>query len=265
MSTAPQQLHDNRFLSYLWPEDAKSHEVDFALIILNGAADPFMLQLWQTAKIRICADGAANCLYDYFLDESQRASYIPYAVVGDFDSIRQPVMEYYRQKGSHIQHEPDQDTTDMEKSVRYLDSIFKGDSSRPSMVVFFGGLSGRLDHTFATFAVLWKLSDLFRRMLVVSDGNFAELLGSGSHLIHCNSSLEGPTCGLIPLGSPTRSITTTGLRWNMTHQSMAFGGLVSTSNIIESESVEVTTSDPVLWTTVASLRVAREPVAKPAK
>jgi len=55
-------------------------------------------------------------------------------------------------------------------------------------------------------------------------------------------------CGLIPL-SGAATVTTTGLRWNLTQQETRFGGLVSTSNSFgEEEEVRVETSGLLLWT-----------------
>jgi thiamine pyrophosphokinase len=60
---------------------------------------------------------------------------------------------------------------------------------------------------------------------------------------------EGPTCGVLPLGTPPRTISTRGLKWDLgpEHQ-LAYGAVVSSSNHAESTEVEITTDEAVLFT-----------------
>ena len=52
------------------------------------------------------------------------------------------------------------------------------------------------------------------------------LLEPGTHRIVPNMLLEGLTCGLLPIGGRVDSVTTTGLKWDLTSQALEFGGLV---------------------------------------
>ncbi len=60
----------------------------------------------------------------------------------------------------------------------------------------------------------------------------------------------GPTCGLIPLGGKVRSVTTTGLVWNLSDEPLEMGVRISTSNSLApgASEVTVTVSEPILWT-----------------
>jgi Thiamin pyrophosphokinase, vitamin B1 binding domain len=96
--------------------------------------------------------------------------------------------------------------------------------------------------------------------------------------------VEGPACSLVPLAGPSIA-TSTGLKWNLSecplseaailphsacwlwhrvvhvltahmlcgrhaeHLKMQFGGLISTSNTLVSETVHVQSDLPLLWTT----------------
>ena len=65
--------------------------------------------------------------------------------------------------------------------------------------------------------------------------------------------VEGPHCGLIPVGGAVQRVTTTGLTWNLSGQRLAFGELVSSSNLLQDDVVSIETSDPVLWTVEVEL------------
>ena len=52
-------------------------------------------------------------------------------------------------------------------------------------------------------------------LVLVGEGNLARVLPAGQSVIMpAGQGLEGPTCGLIPLGGPAVA-TTTGLKWNL--------------------------------------------------
>jgi thiamine pyrophosphokinase len=99
-------------------------------------------------------------------------------------------------------------------------------------------------------------------MTLVSDDCLAALLPAGTTRIRIARPFEGPTCGLIPLGRPVASLTTSGLHWDVADWPSSFGGRMSTSNRVEGWDVgagtmdeageelvvTVTTSDPIVWT-----------------
>eukprot|EP00246_Nothoceros_aenigmaticus_P001328 TRINITY_DN11843_c0_g1_i2.p2 TRINITY_DN11843_c0_g1~~TRINITY_DN11843_c0_g1_i2.p2 ORF type:complete len:107 (-),score=6.78 TRINITY_DN11843_c0_g1_i2:452-772(-) len=87
------------------------------------------------------------------------------------------------------------------------------------------------------------------RILLLSHCSLLFLLPRGyQHSIQITAPFEDRYCGIVPLGSPSKSTTTTGLRWNLDASPMAFGALISTSNRPVSERVTVHSDADLLWT-----------------
>lgn len=228
----------------------------YALIILNQRLPRFSPLLWEHAKIRLCADGGANRLFDNMSElypHEDNVSviherYKPDVIKGDMDSIRPDVLSFYRNLGTKIvDNSDDQDTTDLHKCITYV-CDFVSDEDKPNLCILVAGaLGGRFDHEMGNVNTLCHFSTT--RIVLLSDDCLIQLLPSSRHHeIHIQSSIEGPHCGLIPIGKPSGSSTTTGLQWDLDDTEMRFGGLVSTSNIVKGEIVTVRSDSDLLWT-----------------
>ncbi|KAF8841821.1 thiamine pyrophosphokinase [Paxillus ammoniavirescens] len=241
--------------SFLNPLTPKTADVRRALIILN---QPFPLPLletvWKTCSWRCCADGGGNRLHDLLGDaltengQQLRDLYMPDLIKGDLDSLRQDVRDFYSSKGVPILHDPDQESTDLMKCVRALEEkeITEGNEYE---IIFLGGLSGRLDQTVHTLSYLHKLRRTRKKVYAITDENIAWVLDEGQHRIRIDHEVLGPTCGLLPVGIESTTLSTSGLRWNLDGRESSFDGLISTSNhlVPEEQFVTIKTSRPIWW------------------
>ncbi|KAK7259343.1 hypothetical protein RIF29_24947 [Crotalaria pallida] len=232
-----------------------SLSLSYALIILNQRLPKFAPLLWDHAKVRVCADGGANRVYDEMplLFPTQdlsfvRSRYKPDVIKGDMDSIRTEVLDFYSEMGTKIIDEShDQDTTDLHKCVTYIRDIMPNNDKSPLCILVVGALGGRFDHEIGNINVLCRFSNT--RIILLSEDSVIHLLPKNHrHKIFIQSSVVGPHCGLIPIGMPSGSSTTTGLKWDLKDTEMRFGGLVSTSNIVTGDIVTVQSDSDLLWT-----------------
>ncbi|XP_056855001.1 thiamine pyrophosphokinase 1-like [Raphanus sativus] len=167
---------------------------------------------------------------------------------GDMDSIRPDVLHFYLSLGTKVIDEShDQDTTDLDKCILYIrDSTLNQESSRLQILAT-GALGGRFDHEAGNLNVLYRYPDT--RIILLSDDCLIQLLPkTHRHEIQIQPSLQGPHCGLIPMGTPSAKTTTTGLQWDLTDTEMRFGGLISTSNKVKGEKITVESDSDLLWT-----------------
>ncbi|CAJ1878153.1 unnamed protein product [Sphenostylis stenocarpa] len=232
-----------------------SLSLNYTLVVLNQSLPRFAPLLWDHAHVRVCADGGANRVYDempLFFPHQQpshvRSRYKPDVIKGDMDSIRTEVLDFYAKLGTKIIDEShDQDTTDLHKCVTYLRDLTPKIEGSELCILVAGALGGRFDHEIGNINVLCRFSNT--RIILLSDDCLIHLLPKNYyHKIFIQSSVEGPHCGLIPIGMPSGSSTTTGLKWDLKDTEMRFGGLISTSNIVKGEIVTVQSDSDLLWT-----------------
>ncbi|KAF9335661.1 cAMP-dependent protein kinase subunit, partial [Podila minutissima] len=220
---------------------------------------------------KICADGGANRLYDLMKTDEERAKYLPDFIRGDFDSLRDNVKDYYVSKGVQVQKLEEQYSTDFMKCVelvRERDPIHstlaqqQGNHDTTTTIsheqqlnrnlnlgiVALGGSGGRFDQCMSSIHHLYIISRE-RHATLVSDESIIVVLEAGTHEITCNIEIEGPTCGIIPVGSSVAHLTTTGLRWDIENWETSFGTQISTSNALTGPNVTIHTDAPVVWTT----------------
>ncbi|OAY49532.1 thiamine pyrophosphokinase 1 isoform X2 [Manihot esculenta] len=177
-----------------------------------------------------------------------RHRYKPDVIKGDMDSIRTEVLDFYTSLGTKaVDESHDQETTDLHKCISHIRDCTPDLDKSNLCVLVAGAIGGRFDHEAGNINVLYLFSTM--RIILVSDDCLIYLLPKAHHHeIYIQSSVEGPHCGLIPIGMPSGSTTTTGLQWDLTNAEMTFGGLVSTSNIVRGERVTVQSSSDLLWT-----------------
>ena len=229
------------------------------LVLLNWSLPiPALNKLWDLSDFKICADGGANRLYDH---AGPSSSMQPSLIVGDLDSLRDDVKNYYLQRQVPlIDLSHDQDSTDLEKCLNYLQANVMGPLQASSsgqeveqeedqpLILVLGAFGGRLDHTISNINVLYQ----FRHLNIVlwGEGNLVRLIrGPGETLIVPNLEVEARGgCGLVCLGEPCVA-SSRGLKWDLADTKLSIGGLLSTCNKVLGEDVWVKTDKDLLWIT----------------
>lgn len=185
---------------------------------------PFLRRDASTAGLLIGVDGGARHL--------QAAGFLPNVVTGDFDSLSEEVIDALRGQGVVVVPTPDQDYTDLDKALHYAIH----ERGMTSLRVY-AATGGRLDHIYSCLSAVVKYGRS-ASVRLVDDWGETWLVPPGEPVTLEGSDLAGRTLSLITLGEVT-GITTTGVRWPLTDETLAPGIRDGTLNEITSERVTV--------------------------
>lgn len=180
--------------------------VDPKLTLLGGGplnSDDLPAALALAPRI-VAADGGAAHAHALGLPLCQ--------IIGDLDSLDHK--EFWQDQGAEILRVDEQDSTDFEKCLYSL---------KASLVIAFGFLGGRLDHSLACLNALTRHPDL--PVILMGDTDLV-------FLAPLTLSLDlpvGTRLSLMPMG-PCNGLSSAGLRWPI--QGLAFSptGQIGTSN-----------------------------------
>lgn len=180
-----------------------------AVIVSNGFPPSKELLEAETvsANLIIGADGGGNILLNNGIT--------PHMVVGDMDSFKKPDAVNFE-----IIHDPGQETNDLEKALTL--ALQK----EVETCTVLGAFGKRMDHSLKNLSVMKQFNLAFRKLLYKD-----ELLEAFIVKNEYKTVLPvGSIVSLFPLSGEVKGITTKGLKYPLTKESLENGERDGTSN-----------------------------------
>jgi thiamine pyrophosphokinase len=162
------------------------------VILANGKFPEHHLPVSCLKKARriICCDGAAEALVSFGLE--------PFAIVGDCDSLSQPIIDKYNDK---IFRESEQETNDLTKSVAWCSERGYRD------IIILGATGKREDHTMGNISLLVEYARSLNVKMVSDTGIFLPIVRSTRF-----DSSAGQQVSVFSI-DPQTEITSSGLKY----------------------------------------------------
>lgn len=199
-----------------------------AIVVANGTP-----QLGQAVQaiiehaadaLVICADGGA--------DVALKMGLYPHIVVGDMDSVSLDTLNTLEAAGAELlRFPPDKDETDLELAL--LEAAERGAST----IFILAAMGARIDHTLSNLYLL-TLPALQNRKVRLVDNNQSVWIAQPG--IHPLIGAIGDTISLIPFQGDARGITTYGLQYPLSNETLYLGPARGVSNVIISPEASVT-------------------------
>lgn len=198
---------------------------DFILVFANGIieelswVEPYLAQ----ARHVVAADGGIR--------HPLALGHLPDVLIGDLDSLPEGVTDALVNWDIEVvRYSPAKDETDLELALLYAARRFPNDD-----LFVLGGFGGRMDHTLANILLLAYPLLNGHRVYLVEERQRAWLIVDETII----SGHPGDTVSLIPLGGDVNVSETTGLRWPLIDEVLAFGPARGNSNEMTGERATV--------------------------
>jgi thiamine pyrophosphokinase len=209
-----------------------------AVVVLGGTPPTRAIKQYIPAhQLVIAADSGLHGAIDLGLRVN--------VVIGDMDSVDKAVLAAVEANGTTVTQLPrDKDSTDAELAL--LKAVEMG--ATKIVLITKGG--GRLDHELGVFAVLQNPG--LRKCTIEAMWDNSIL-----HLIHGPSSVtitgkQGSNVGLIAAGGSASGITTTGLKWALSNESLAPHSSRGVSNQLVEETAVISLQEGSLFVVQSS-------------
>lgn len=185
------------------------------LIVLNGPSQvekQLMDMMLKTRPYLVLADGGAKRYKAYAASIKDNPPQIPDCIIGDMDSIDAETLAYFKSQSDDIKIvnlEKDQDSTDLEKAIRFIVTNFEEVTDK--QIVALPAFGGRIDHTLSAMHVLCKMQrELMEKgdQIVLMD-NFSKMIclvpgvNYSIQLSHEVDSCKGVGLVPVPFGEGT--------------------------------------------------------------
>ncbi|EIW01047.1 thiamine diphosphokinase [Thermoanaerobacter siderophilus] len=201
------------------------------LIISNGDIKDynFYEKLLKDVDMVICADGGANHAYQMKIK--------PDLIIGDFDSIKEEILEFYENEGVRIEKFPPmKDETDTQLAM--LKAIELGATD----VTFIGVIGERFDHSYANLSLLLYLLNRNIKGKIVNEKNEIYLINKFIEV----EGKKGELLSLLPYSKEVKGIYTKGLFYGLSGQSMDLEMPYGISNVFTEDKATIEIEEGLL-------------------
>ncbi len=166
----------------------------------------------------ICCDGGMR--------HAKKLGITPDYIVGDFDSVSQEVLEYYKKQNIELKQVPcRKDETDMELGINHAIEIGADD------ITLIGGIGSRMDHTLANVFLLIMINKKGINGRLVNENNVITLC-DGKCDIHGK---KGDLVSFLPITAQVHGVTTMGLEYPLHNATLYMDSPLGVSNVMEGE------------------------------
>ncbi len=203
-----------------------------AVIVANGSISDYSFYndiFYDECDYIICADGAARHLKKYNI--------LPDLLVGDFDSISNEDLEFYKSSGTEVVKFPvEKDMTDTELAVSSAqDRGYK-------KITIVGGLGTRADHS---------LSNVFLLVKMLKQGLSGRIIDENNEIIVIDKQVnierkKDFKITLLSLSKEVTGVNTQGLYYTLKDATLVMGSSYGVSNEFISDIAQISIKSGLL-------------------
>jgi thiamine pyrophosphokinase len=197
------------------------------LLLLLDGEEPSRALIEKLAKHAakiVAADGAARYAHSHNISLD--------FIIGDMDSVSNEVRAFYEKKGTRFITQPEQQTNDFEKALKFI-----LDESLGKEILVLGIHGKRTDHLLTNFSVMLRYTDEFESLIAYDAAQQHHFLTSGKHW-HSFNLPTGTLISLTPLPQ-AQGVTTSGLYYPLKNVTMTFGKREGLNNVITEDTASV--------------------------
>lgn len=164
----------------------------------------------------ICSDGGANHAYNMNI--------IPDYIIGDLDSIKENIINYYKSKNVKFEKFPTKkDETDTELCIELSSKL------KAKEIHFIGALGGRIDHTIANINLLYYIRKKGINPKIISEKEEVYIAIEEEIIIDGNI---GDIISILPIKGNAKGVTLNNLEYPLNNDDIEFSRPLGISNVM---------------------------------
>ena len=208
------------------------------VIIISGGNPPSRELLHKEITdnaFLIGADSGANCLYEYNI--------LPDLLVGDFDSIDEKALDYFKKNNCMIDTYPtEKDFTDTEIAVN------KALSMSPKEIIFLGCTGSRVDHLLGNIGMLKICLENGVNAYIKDEKNNIRLINASTSI----NGTVGEIFSVQSYGDEIVGLTIEGAKYPLNDYNLKIGQSITISNEFANPQVQLKFTSGILMIILSS-------------